>query len=386
MTKDKKNKNKLISLKSVNKLLIRVFESFLISKTIFSIFLGNLLLYLLFQKQFEGVNIYTFLKLFIISILFLKTRYIMVLFEFPFKFIKVFKKIKNIQIVKLKNSKEFLDELIVEYRRLKKIRLIFHTLRSFIFNFLLYLFPITIIWILFMLYLIIRYSEISSLSGNFIAIITLFGIIISLFQFYLADLKNRKATNFKLISDDIKKELEDSIIVGEFKELMKKETSNLHKWYELTQPELVDNPKHSGIRQRIRTIEKMYPNMNDFFNYIEENMKLQGENKHYIHMDRKTITKELNKLYDLYFKKIEDKLYKKYEKEENLDEDLMLEYLLDSINTSNPEILSHYFEEDSKKRDNTKIYSFNERIQKIYLEALMNIIILSLKKPKPEEK
>lgn len=374
-------KDNKIRLKSINKFFINIFVFFVQSKILFSIFLGNLLLFLLFSIEFEGVNIWTFIKLFIISIVFLKTNYLIKFFEVVFSPRKILKPFKNISLKRIYLNKKDFEYLFFEFRNLRKTRLIFHWIRSFIFTFIQLLFPITILWILFLLYLIIRYTGLESVSIEFISIITLFGIIISLFQFYLSDVTNRKNTSFNLISNEIKNELEENIVVGDFLELMKKHTPNLASWYEDTEDQYIDNPKKGGVRRRVTTLEKVYPNMYDFFKYIEENLKLLKSSTN-LSRDRLTLIKELNTLYDKYLEDIEHNIYQNYKENKDLDEELLMEYLLDSMNVSNPEVLAHYFEESEDKKDISKIHSFSKRIQDIYLEVTMNVVISAIKKEK----
>lgn len=392
MEEFKKNQKGILDdfkLKSFNKYIVHGMYYLIELKTVFAIILANYFIYLLFIKEFSGVNTFTLLKLIIISFFILKTQLFMKILKGIFYIWKIYQIKKYFKLDTINKINQFSKEILSEYSKVQISNFILQATKGFIFTFFRFLFPITLFWILFLLYLIIRYSSYGEIgifvSSEFITLMTMFGIIISLFQFYLSDIKSRKNTEFKIISDRVKDDLLESIYVADYLFFLFNKYPELYNRYEhILKEKAVERVTWvtgGGNREKISAITKYHPNIVEFFSYIESDIKSLNKRSPKEMDLQKILIKQINKSYTEYLESKKQKIIETYKDDKSIDRELLLEYLLNSTEGVNTELLSHYFEEEvSEKELEKEIIGFNHRYNELYIECLIILVFWGMKK------
>lgn len=392
-----------------------------------ALFTANLSFYFLFKKQITTLEVETLIYLFLLSIFLFKTNILFRIFNFKVyqdlyrDFINFKKKlihqykinnfISNLNNLKFKkietsnfiyvNSQKLslieitkinlliLKNLIIELKRVRIEIWLINGIKNFIYKIIRYLFPVLFIWILFYFYIVIKWTiNLNLLEHNvFISLITLFGILISLIQFYLNEISKEKDSTLRILSNEIYGEIDKQTTHIEFHKFLTNNENNypelIKKIEDILKKIITEGNKNTKNIPAFRFVRyhivNSFPNSKIFFKILEEKTYFNEKNSN---VDEKLIS-QLNEAYDAFFKNIDLKVIEKFKNNSSVTNDLALGYLLKLNQGVNLDSINHYLSSDSKLTfSKDEIFTYEERLNKLKLECLLKVMFIPLIKSK----
>ena len=138
-----------------------------------------------------------------------------------------------------------------------------------------------------------------------------------------------------------------------------------------------------GNRVTTYVVNKFHPIFGEFFQHVETELKYEFL-KYETGSNTKTseLILELNNSYDEYLEEKKTVLSDLFKEDKSIDRDLLFEYLLNSTENMNVNLLSHYFQDDdsTEKLELGEIVGFNSRFEDLYLELLIILMYFGMRK------